>query len=135
MDRAELTLYYDGDCAICRNEMARLRRWDRAGRLAYADIAAPGFSPLPTGVDLRALNTEMHALAADGRLLVGIDSLLAAYTLVGRGWMVAPLRVRLLRPAFAALYRGFARNRYRISALLGAPACADGVCDSKHPFR
>jgi len=78
---------------------------------------------------------EMHALTADGGLLVGIDSLLAAYTLLGRGWMVAPLRVRALRPVFSALYRGFARNRYRISALLGAPACKDGVCANKHLFR
>lgn len=130
----ELILYYDGDCVFCRNETARLRRWDDAGRLAFADIAAPGFIP-PAGVGLPALNTEMHALTADGRLLVGIDSLLAAYTLLGRGWMVAPLHVRVLRPVFSALYRGFARNRYRISALLGAPACADGVCANKHPFR
>lgn len=130
----ELTLYYDGNCVICCKEMTRLRGWDGNGRLGFLDIAAPGFSP-PAGVDLRALNTEMHALAADGRLLVGIDSLLAAYTLVGRGWMVAPLRVRVLRPAFSALYRSFARNRYRLTALLGAPACTDGVCVNKHPFR
>lgn len=134
MDDYKLTLYFDGHCVFCHNEVARLRRWDKAGRLAYADIAAPDFLP-PAGVDLRALNTEMHALTADGRLLVGIDSLLAAYTLVGRGRMVAPLRVAVLRPLFSALYRSFARNRYRISALLGAPACADGVCANKHPLR
>jgi predicted DCC family thiol-disulfide oxidoreductase YuxK len=130
----ELTLYYDGACVFCRKEVARLRRWDDAGRLDFADIAASGFTP-PPGVELRALNTEMHALGADGRMLVGIDSLLAAYTLLGRGWMVAPLRVRVLRPVFSTLYRGFARNRYRISALLGGPACADGVCANKHPLR
>ena len=135
MDAPALTLYYDGHCAICRDEVARLRRWDKAGRLAYADIAAPDFSSAPAGVDLLALNTEMHVLAADGRLLVGIDSLLAVYTLVGRGWMVAPLRVAALRPLFSALYRSFARNRYRLSALLGAPACEDGVCANKHPLR
>jgi len=133
MDVAELTIYYDGDCVICRNEVARLRHWDRAGRLAYADITAPDFLP-PAGADLRALNTEMHALTGDGRLVVGIDSLVTAYTLVGRGWMVAPLRVRLLRPMFAALYRGFARNRYRISSLLHGAACADGVCANKRPL-
>jgi predicted DCC family thiol-disulfide oxidoreductase YuxK len=129
-----LTIYYDGHCAICRNEVARLQRWDKAGRLAYADIAEPDFLP-PAGIEMKALHTEMHALAADGRMLVGIDSLLAAYTLVGRGWMVAPLRVAVLRPVFSALYRSFARNRYRISAWLGVSACADGVCANKHPFR
>ncbi|OEZ60141.1 hypothetical protein [Duganella sp. HH105] len=49
--------------------------------------------------------------------------------------MMAPLRVRMLRPLLAALYRGFARNRYRISGWLGRPACADGVCAYKHPLR
>lgn len=130
----KLTLYYDGHCGICRAEMARLRGWDHASRLDFADIAAPGFVP-PPGASMQALDTEMHARTADGRLLVGIDSLLAAYTLVGRGWMVAPLRMRLLRPAFAALYRGFARNRYRISGWLGRPGCTDGVCAYKHPLR
>lgn len=129
-----LTLYYDGHCGFCRTEIARLRGWDHAHRLAFADIAAPDFVP-PPGTSMQALNSEMHALAADGRLLVGIDSLLAAYTLVGRGWVMAPLRVRMLRPLFAALYRGFARKRYRISGWLGRPACADGVCAYKHPLR
>ncbi len=129
----KLTLYYDGHCGICRAEMSRLRGWDSANRLAFADIAAPGFAP-PPGASMQALDLEMHALTADGRLLVGIDSLLAAYTLVGRGWMVAPLRVRLLRPAFSAMYRCLARNRYRLSTWLGKPACTDGACAYKHPL-
>jgi hypothetical protein len=37
---------------------------------------------------MAALNRESHARTADGGLLVGIDSLLAAYTLVGRAWLV-----------------------------------------------
>lgn len=132
MDR--LTLYYDGNCGFCRDEISRLRGWDSARHLGFADIAAPDFVP-PPGASMQALGTEMHAQTADGRLLVGVDSLLAAYTLVGRGWMVAPLRVRCLRPLFAALYRGFARNRYRISGWLGRPACVDGACAYKHPLR
>jgi predicted DCC family thiol-disulfide oxidoreductase YuxK len=135
MSGPELTLYYDGNCGICRAEMARLRGWDNGYRLGFTDIAAPDFSPLSLGVSMAALNAEMHARTADGRLLAGIDSLLAAYTLVGRGWMVAPLRVAALRPVFSAMYRSFARNRYRISAWLGKPVCSDGVCSNKHPLR
>jgi predicted DCC family thiol-disulfide oxidoreductase YuxK len=103
MSGPELTLYYDGNCGICRAEMARLRGWDNGHRLGFTDIAAPDFSPLSLGVSMAALNAEMHARTADGRLLAGIDSLLAAYTLVGRGWMVAPLRVAALRPVFSAM--------------------------------
>jgi len=129
----ELTLYYDGHCSFCRAGMARLRGWDRAGRIAFVDIAGEGFSPEGLGVSLQALNTELHARTADGRMLAGVDSILAAYTAVGQGWRVLPLRVAVLRPAMSALYRSFARNRYRISARLGldAPVCGDGVCERK----
>lgn len=123
MSTPALTLYYDGNCGICRAQMARLRQRDRAGRLAFMDIAAPDFRALEAGASLQALRTEIHVRSADGRLLAGIDSLVAIYTVLGRGWWVAPLRWRMLRPLFAAMYRALARNRYRLSA------CADGVCN------
>lgn len=125
---AALTLYFDKACPFCRREMARLGRWDPGGRLAFVDITAEGFDPRPLGVTLAALNTEMHGLRADGVMLVGTDAILEAYTLVGRSWLVWPLRVRLLRPTLASAYRSFARNRYRISRWLGIGG-ARGACD------
>jgi predicted DCC family thiol-disulfide oxidoreductase YuxK len=38
---ADLTLYFDSACPLCRREMNRLRRWDRAGRLAFVDMSGP----------------------------------------------------------------------------------------------
>lgn len=132
-----LTLYYDRRCPFCVSSMARLRGWDTAARLAFVDIAAAGFDPAPLGVTLDALNRELHATAADGTLLVGIDSMLAAYTLAGQGWRVRLLRIRPLRPMLAALYRGFARRRYRFSRWFGhrLPAACDGAtCTIGGPF-
>lgn len=86
---------------------------------------------------MAALDRELHGIRDDGMILVGIDSMLAAYTLVGRGWLVWPLRLRLLRPMLAGLYRRFARNRYRVSRWLGfqpAKACANGTCRVGGPF-
>lgn len=117
-----LTLYYDGNCALCRAQMARLRQLDKAGRLGFSDISAPDFLPASLGVSKVALGTEIHALTADGHLFVGLDSVIAAYRAVGRGWLVAPLRIGFLRPLFVAMYRWLARNRYRLSR------CADGMC-------
>jgi predicted DCC family thiol-disulfide oxidoreductase YuxK len=130
-----LTLYYDGNCPFCAAEMARLRRWDSAGYLEFIDIAAPGFDAAVLGVEMADLQRELHSLAVSGELLVGIDSMLAAYTLVGRGYLVWPLRVRPLRPLLRTLYRWFARNRYQASAWLGyRPAVRgdDRSCDSEH---
>ena len=134
---AALTLYFDGHCPFCAAEMARLRQWDRYGALAFVDIATPGFDLASLGVSAADLDREIHSVDGNGKLLIGIDSLLAAYTLVGKRWLVLPLTVRPLRPALAALYRSFARNRYRISAWLGyrqMPSCEDGVCGVGNPF-
>ncbi len=131
-----LTLYFDGRCPFCRAEMDRLGTWDGAGKLAFVDIAGAGFDPAPLGADLAALNRELYSRTAAGQVLVGLDSMLAAYTLAGRGWLVWPLRVAPLRPPLATLYRAFARHRYTISRWLGykiAP-CKDGVCDIGNPF-
>jgi predicted DCC family thiol-disulfide oxidoreductase YuxK len=129
-----LTLFYDGNCPLCLRAMHSLRRADRQLALAFVDIAAPGFDPAPLGVTVTALNTEMHALRADGTLLRGTDSILAAHALVGRAWLVWPLRIALLRPALGAGYRWLARNRLGISRLLRlrqtarATACEGNAC-------
>jgi predicted DCC family thiol-disulfide oxidoreductase YuxK len=63
--------------------------------------------------------------------------MLAAYTLAGRGWLVWPLRIPLLRPALAAAYRWFARHRYAISKRLGIRlpgGCNGDVCGIGNPF-
>jgi len=134
---AQLTLYYDGNCPFCLAEMRRLMRWNSAGRLGFVDISAPDFDPAPLGVGMAALDRELHSRTVDGRLLVGTDSMLAAYTLVGRAWVVLPLRVRILRPLLNGLYRSFARNRYRLSRWMGykhARQCEGGVCQPVNPF-
>ena len=133
---AALTLYYDGQCAFCTREMLRLAGWDHQRRLAFVDIAQPGFDPAPLGLSMADLNREMASRTAHGQVLLGVDSMLAAYPLVGKGYLVWPLRVPGLRQVLAALYRQFARHRYAMSRLLGykMPACADGVCGVGNPF-
>ena len=133
---AALTLYYDGKCAFCTREMMRLASWDRQQRLAFVDIAQPGFDPAPLGLSMLDLNREMASQTAQGEVLIGVDSMLAAYALVGRGYLVWPLRVPGLRQVLTILYRLFARHRYTMSTLLGykMPDCAGGVCGIGNPF-
>lgn len=137
MSDPALTLYYDGKCPFCLAEMTRLARWDRErnGVLAFVDIAQPDFDPAHLGATMADLNAQLYALAHDGRVLAGVDSMLAAYTLAGRGHLVWPLRVPLLRSVLSFLYRAFARHRYTMSRLLGyKSACAGDVCVPGNPF-
>lgn len=137
MKTTELTLFYDGNCPFCLAEMKRLRSWNKASKLAFVDMALADFDPTYLGVSLAEMNAELHSLTMDGKLLVGVDSMLKAYTLVDKAWIVFPLRIIFLRPMLAYLYRKFARNRYKISAFLGykpVAVCKDGVCANKHLF-
>jgi predicted DCC family thiol-disulfide oxidoreductase YuxK len=137
MSTPKLTLYFDGNCPFCAAEMTQLRSWNRTGHLAFVDIAEAGFDPIALGVDMAALDRELYSQTAAGEVLVGIDSMLAAYTLVGKGWLVFPLRIKTLRPLLADLYRKFARNRYRISRWIGykpVSRCDEGICKMGNPF-
>lgn len=132
---AALTLYFDGNCPFCAMEMKRLGDWDRQGRLAFTDISLPGFDPSHLNASMADLDLQLYSRTADGKVLVGTASMLEAYTLVGKGWMVFPLRMPLLRHVLSWMYRLFARHRYAMSRLLGyKPLCADGVCQPLNPF-
>ncbi|MCX4162691.1 MULTISPECIES: thiol-disulfide oxidoreductase DCC family protein [Paraburkholderia] len=131
MQAPRLTLYFDGNCPFCVAEMRRLRSWDHAGRLGFVDIAQEDFDAATRGVDLAELNRELYSWTDTGVCLTGIDSMIAAYTLVGRGWIVLPLRIVVTRQLCKLLYRLFARNRRRISRWLGytsAPVCDGTSC-------
>ncbi|RQT11404.1 thiol-disulfide oxidoreductase DCC family protein [Burkholderia contaminans] len=133
MESSELVLYFDGRCPLCVAEIRRLGARDARHRLAFVDIAAPDFDPAPLGVDLPALNRELHARLPDGRMLTGVDSILAAQALTGRRRLVRLLRVPAVRRALAPLYRRFARNRHAVSRWLGYRAeapCDGAACDS-----
>jgi len=121
-----LTLLYDGNCPICAFEMRRLAKLDRARRLAYRDIATPGFDAGRYGTTFEAMMGRMHALTADGRMLVGMDAIRAAYSAVGFGWVLAPTRLPWLRALADRAYLWFAGNRYAISRWLGMRC--EGAC-------
>ena len=48
-------------------------------------------------------------------MLVGIDCIAVVYSLIGRSWLVWPLKVEALNHSGDPIYRWFARNRYRAS--------------------
>ncbi|HEF5875315.1 TPA: DUF393 domain-containing protein [Burkholderia cenocepacia] len=131
MNASELVLYFDGRCPLCVAEIRRLGERDARHRLAFVDIAEPGFDPTPLGVDLPALNRELHARLPDGRMLTGIDGIAAAHALIGRRWFARLLRSPAMRAVSAPLYRRLARNRYAVSRWLGyrtEAGCEGGAC-------
>ena len=130
MTNAPLTLFYDGACPICAHEMLRLARRDHDRRLRFIDIAGVEFDGSRYGASKDRMMKLMHAMRADGRMLVGVDAVHAAHEAVGLGWLVAPARWPLLRPVADWLYVQFARNRMGIGRLLGI-GCPDNRCNAR----
>ena len=86
------TIYYDGDCPLCRAEIAHYARKDSAGTLDLVNVADPA-SPLPTGTDRYAALARFHVGTADGRVVSGA----AAFVEVWRGLPGWRLLARLAR--------------------------------------
>lgn len=150
MTNYPLTLFFDGECPVCRLEMDNLRERDALRRLVFVDIKAPGFDIVPhaaaAGADADTLFAEMnkliHAALPDGTLIKGVEVFRRAYGAVGLGLLTAPTALPGISPLAEAAYRVFARNRYafsaafmplitRIAALRAARrarACAAGTC-------
>ena len=145
-----LTLFYDAACPVCSLEMDELRARDRAGRLVFVDISAPGFDASAHGATWAQMDAQIHALRPDGSLVRGVEVLRLAYAAVGLGWVLQPTGWAPLRPLFDAGYRVFARHRRAISRLAaplidrtrerraqrvasGMQACAGGHCARSEP--
>ncbi|WP_404373333.1 thiol-disulfide oxidoreductase DCC family protein [Sphingomonas sp. MMS24-J45] len=83
MTNARLTVWHDGDCPLCRREIALMRRLDRAGAIDFIDVADQ-HATCP--IDRRDLLARFHA-RENGVLLSGAAAFAAM-------WRAIPL----LRP-------------------------------------
>jgi predicted DCC family thiol-disulfide oxidoreductase YuxK len=129
---AELTVLYDGACALCRNSAERVRRLDRQHRIALVDLHDPGVPARFPQVNMENALRLMQAVDAHGRVSSGVDAW-AEISRVLPGWQAAGwlLKMRGIHALAGWVYAWVARNRYRWNR----EACSDGSCDVHLPAR
>ncbi len=110
-----LTLFYDSYCPLCVKEMTHLCKKDTRQQLSFEDIHQEDFASRFPDIDAEKANQILHAVNADGHLLLGLDATYAAWQAIGRGMLIAPLRWPIISVIADKCYRWFARNRYSIS--------------------
>ena len=104
------TLYYDGNCPLCLKEVARLNE------LADQDLVLCDIFELEEDTSLPERDTllrELHLKTSSGALLTGVDANVAAWRHTDRGFLFAWMTWPIIKPCMDALYRGWARWRYR----------------------
>ncbi len=98
-DPAELTVYYDGGCPLCRAEIDHYRRSRGAERLAFVDVARdPAGEGAPIGPDLDRATAlrRFHVRGRDGRLTDGAAAFARIWlALPGWRWLGRILSVRV----------------------------------------
>lgn len=124
-----LEIFFDGECPLCRREIALLDALDRRGRLLLTDIASPRFDPSDTGRDLGTLMGRIHARRLpSGELVEGVEVFRRAYDAVGLGPLVALSRVGPIASLLERGYRWFAANRLRLTGREDAIVCTSDRC-------
>ncbi len=114
----ELEVWFDGDCPLCRREIAVMRRLDRRGAIVFTDVAT-GQGSCP--IDRADLLARFHA-REDGRMVSGAEAFAAMWRVIP---LLAPLgrlaRNRQVLGLMERLYLAFLKVRPRLQrALRGA---------------
>ncbi|ADL00488.1 thiol-disulfide oxidoreductase DCC family protein [Brevundimonas subvibrioides] len=72
---AEVEVWFDGDCPLCRREIDLMRRLDRRGAIVFTDVASgQGSCPM----DRAELLARFHA-REDGRMVSGAEAFAAMW--------------------------------------------------------
>jgi len=121
----ELTVLYDGSCALCRGSAERVRHADTHHRIELLDLHDPSAAQRFPQVDHEVAMRWMQAVDARGRVFSGVDAwaqigwILPAWNVVA--WLLLVPGIHWLAEK---IYSWVARNRYRWNRQI----CTDGSC-------
>jgi predicted DCC family thiol-disulfide oxidoreductase YuxK len=112
---AKLTVWFDGDCPLCRREIALMRRLDRREAIDFVDIGAGTETACP--LDRGEMLARFHAREGE-RIVSGAEAFAAMWRAVPA---LRPLglvaRNRFVLRLLETAYRGFLRIRPRLQRL------------------
>ena len=111
----DVTVFFDGECPLCRREIAVLRKLDRRKRIDFVDITSEEFDASDLGTSHAALMAEIHGRSADGSIIKGVEVFRQLYAAVGFSRIVWLTRLPGVAQVLNLSYRVFARNRLKLT--------------------
>jgi predicted DCC family thiol-disulfide oxidoreductase YuxK len=113
--------------------MNHLKKYDSSNHINLINIHQDNFQQLHPEINAESAMKILHGFY-EGELLLGLAVTYRAWTLVGKGFWVAPLNWPIIKTISHWVYLGLAKFRHPISALLaklfGLPTtqCSSGTC-------
>jgi len=136
MKQGKLIIFYDGNCPLCSLEMHKLKQADTKNLIQLENLHQTDFKLLFDDINVEKALKILHG-KYKGELLLALDVTHRAWTLVGRGALVAPLQFPIIKQIAHGVYLLLAKYRYPISHFLyeqfgiGKKTCNKGVCYGK----
>ena len=115
MSFALLEVFFDGDCPLCRREIAYLNKRVLNDEVLFTDLAGIDFSEDQAGKPRAELMARIHGKRSDGSWVEGVDLFSELYELCRLPVPAAIMRNRLLRPFLIWCYGLFARHRLTLT--------------------
>ncbi|HUG68708.1 MAG TPA: DUF393 domain-containing protein [Pirellulaceae bacterium] len=118
---------FDGECNFCRGQVARLARWDRAGRLAFVSLHDPIVAERYPDLTHEQMMEQMYVVDRAGNRHGGAAAFRYLSRKMPRLWLLAPLmHVPFMLPVWQWCYRQVAKRRYQLA---GKQHCDGDACE------
>ena len=115
MNTAKITIFFDGDCPLCKREVDFLDSRNQKGFLGFIDINSSDFSSGKYGITYKQAMERIHALKSDGSVIKDIKVFQEAYNLIGLGWIYAPTKLPILDKFSSFIYGIWAKYRLKMT--------------------
>lgn len=117
---------YDGQCKFCTASARRLARADRHERLSFLSLHDPEVQRRWPTLAHDDLMQYVYVCTPSGACHRGAEALkYLSVRLPSLYWMAPFLHIPGMMPVWQALYRAFAKRRYRFGRI---ESCEDGSC-------
>ena len=132
-----LTVFFDGQCPLCRREIAHYRRRKGSETIDWIDITRDPERLTTHGLGFDAAMARFHVRDGTGRWHTGAAAFAELWSqLSGYRWLARGLRALGVLPTLDRLYTRFARRRLRHRGV--KPECtrcagAFGPANSENP--
>ncbi|GJL63758.1 MAG: thiol-disulfide oxidoreductase [Nitrospirales bacterium] len=110
-----LTVYYDGDCPICRREISLIKMLNRKERLQFVDFSKSSYDEADHGLSSCNLARVIHARWSDGTIIHGVDVFRETWEAIGLGILARLSRQSIINQWLVRAYAWFAKNRLRLT--------------------
>ena len=110
-----LTVYFDGECPVCRREINLMKFLHRSQRLGFIDFSNSLYRPTDHRLNRCDLREVIHARWSDGTIITGVEVFSEMWEAIGFGFLARLSRRPLINALLVKGYAWFAKNRLRLT--------------------